>query len=135
MLQDIRSNLLPELSFNSLIGSPATVNGPAISTADYELGITFNPFLTTYVDGSFDFQVEESDDIGFSSPSVIPAERIIGTPPTLTALSTPGSQLGSFGVLTSKPYIRVQCVATGVTGSATVLVVSNKKAEVAPAVS
>lgn len=133
MVKDITSSLAPELAFLAIIGSSTTTNGAAISTADFELGIQLNPLVSVYADGTYDFEVEESDDAGFSSPSVIPAERIIGTVPSLSAATAQGDALGGFGVLTSKPYIRVNVVSTSVTTGATVAVVSNKKAEVAPA--
>lgn len=133
MVKDISSSLAPELALLAVIGSSTTTNGAAISTADYELGIQLNPIVVGYLDGTYEFQVEESDDVGFSSPSVIPDERIIGTAPTLSAVTAQGDAVVGFGVLTSKPYIRVNVVSTSVSTGATVAVVSNKKAEVAPA--
>ena len=134
MLKDITSSLKSELAFKATITTNTTTNGAALSTADYELGVTFDAFVVSATDGVYNLQVEESDDVGFSSPSVIPSERILGTIPTLTAATPQGSALSGFGVLTSKPYIRVNVVSTSVTSGATIAMVSNKKAEVAPAV-
>jgi hypothetical protein len=137
MVQDIRSSLLPEAAFLANVSTNTTTNGAAISTADFELGITFNPIALNYTDGTYNFSVQESADSGFTSPDTIPDERIIGTlsDSELTAANAQGDELTSFGVLTSQPFIRIQVVSTAVTTGSDIVVLSNKKAEVAPAVS
>ena len=137
MLQDIRSSLRPEAAFLATISTNTATNGAAISTADFELGITFNPFISDYTDGDYAFSVEEASESGFSSPTTIPADRIIGTlsDSDLGAVTAQGATLTSFGVLTDQPFIRIVATSTNVSTGATVGVISNKKAELSPTVS
>lgn len=135
-VQDNRSDQLPEGAFIANISSNTTTFGSAISVADFDLGLKFDVLANNYTDGTYDFRIEESDDVGFSSPSDVATDKIIGLLSALqiTAVTAQGDQLNSVGVIGTKAFVRIVIDSTSVTTGADIVVVSNKVAEVSPAV-
>lgn len=135
-MKDIRSDLLPKLAMNADITSDTDTIGAAIDTAKHELGIVFTFAAATYTDGIFTPAIEESDDVGFSSPSDVDAERLIGTiaNATISGAQSEGDEIPSLGAFSTKRFLRVKQVSTSVTSGARILVTSHQAAESSPAV-
>lgn len=90
-----------------------TVNGPAVdlgTTGAESALVVFN--TGTITDGSHAFAVEESDASG-SGFAAVPAARLQGTVPTVTAPDD-DTQFEA-GVIVQKRYLRVTVVTTGAT--------------------
>ena len=102
-----------------------------IDSADYDMGIFFSAGIVEFTDGVFEIQVQESDEnnAGFN---LIPPEKLLGSFPVLTALTAEGGQLGEFGVVGTKRYLKVLIAATGVTSGARLVVSSIEKGEYNP---
>lgn len=130
---DIRSDLDQLNALTAAISSNTTTNGSIIDTADYDLGIMFGILATEHTDGTYTLVLEEDDDIGFGSATVVPADYLIGALPSVSAGSPSGpTPLGTVGVFSNKRYLRAAVVSTGVTMGANVSVIMTCKAEFAP---
>ena len=80
--------------------------------------------VSAYTDGTYNLQVQEADDAGFTqNVGVIDREHTVGQPTlplSIGAVTTPGvDNMTKFGVFATRRFIRLQVEATGVTTGAT----------------
>ena len=131
--KDIRSDLLQLNSLYAVIASDTTTNGAIIDTAKYDNGLMFAVVIPAYTDGTYDLVLEEDDDIGFGTATVLPTDTLIGALPSLSTANPQGSTpLHTVGVFGNKRYLRPSITSTSVTTGATVLVLMTLAGETAP---
>lgn len=130
--KDIKSNLESQLALLANVTGNGTTNGLIIDTGDSSLGLMTLPLTSDYVDGTYTFILEESNDPAMAGANqILDGDlRLIGTLAALTQTGFPaeGAILPSVGVVDTLQYIRFSVVATGVTNGARIrLVLINKK--------
>lgn len=106
---------------NAQIASNTTTNGAILDLAGIEKPAIRVQFGTV-TDGSYQIQIQESDDSGMAGASVITSasERIYGNAYN-TAVATPASNsIYSFEFIKHKRYARLSIISTGVTTGARV---------------
>ncbi len=126
---DIRSNLREEIVLRRNIPSNATHIGIVQDTAKFDMGVMFTPMIAPFTQGTYTFSLFEDDDISFSSPTLVPDENLIGTPPTITSQTMQGEVMATFGVFGTKRFLRIQVVATGVAGDNQMTIISTMAGE------
>ena len=134
MIKDIRSNLFPQLEMNANIVSNTDTFGTAIDMADFEDGFLFTFFAQAFTDGVYTPGIQESDDVGFSSPGDVEQGRLIGTPANeaISAVAAGGDELGSLGAFGTKRFLRLKITSTVVTTGAQIVSTSHKVGEILP---
>lgn len=111
----------------------STTAGATFDTADFELGFSVLLSAPAWTDGTYTLKLEESDDAGMAGAVDIPAEKLIGSLPAVSAATVDGAALGKVGVFSNLRYIRVSVVSTGVTLGAFIRSTVIKHAENCPA--
>ncbi len=101
-----------------------TTFGVAIDTKDAPFDTTFIVGASAYTDGTFNLQVQEADDAGFTeNVGVLDRDHVVGQPTlplSIGAVTAPGTDdMVKFGVFATRRFIRLQVEATGVTTGAT----------------
>lgn len=129
-VKDIASNLRTALLSAIAVAANGVVNGNSVDGADYELGLMFVFDTSDYTDGDHAVSLEESDDD--AAWTAVPAEKLIGTPPVISAASVEGDALPKLGVFSNKRYVRPVITSTGVTTGADIRVLDVQKAEHMP---
>ncbi len=134
-VKDIKSQLQANLVFAGNITIDTTTNGAILDNANFDLGLMFIVHSGSYVDGTFNFTIEEGDDPGLADASVVSGDQLIGNLSDLeiTATSSSGSILNSIGVFSNKRYVRMNIVSTGTTVGADIDIISMQGAEIVPA--
>lgn len=114
----------------------ATVNGPAIDTEGFDLGVTFFLVCTAYTSGDVTLTIQESDESG-SGFANVPNEKLVGfnqgsiPSAQVDALTANGGTAAKLGVHSTKRYVRA--VLTGAnTSVATVVATAVLGGEVLP---
>lgn len=109
----IYDSVVTRRSVSPAVRTNGTVNGAAVSVVAYGSDSAVVVVATgTITDGSHAVSIEESD-TGTGSWTAVPAGRLTGTAPTITA--TDDDAQFEVGVLTSKAFLRVVVVTTGAT--------------------
>ena len=103
------------LSYEELKRSNTTTEGNIIDLLEAN-SLTFLLQSHSYTDGTFTMSVSEGDESDLSDAADIPADRLIGVAAD-EALSAANGQ-SAIGVQTSKRYVRLNVVSTGVTTGA-----------------
>jgi len=114
------------------ISANTTTVGAIFDTADFELGFSVLLSCPAWTDGTYTLKLEESDDSGMAGAVDVPAAKLIGSLPAVSAETADGGLLGKVGVFSNLRYIRVSIVSTGVTTGATVNITVIKHAEYLP---
>lgn len=133
---DIRSDLQTQMVFNAAIGGDGTTNGEIIDTADYDGGIMISFAAQAWTDGTYTPLLEESDDSGMAGATPIPDSQLIGTEAdaAISAATALGALWTTLGFFSTKRYVRVSLVATGVTTGATIVATATKTPELLPVI-
>lgn len=131
-IKDIRSNLMVLLALSAAISTNTTTNGAIIDTKNHDLGLMFAANVTAFTDGSYVVQAFESDASDMTGEVQITGNKLIGTPPTLTAVTASGAAMSTFGVISNLRYVRLKVVSTGVTTGATLRLSCIQAAELCP---
>ena len=117
--RDNHSNQVVRVALaQAAISTNTTTNGVIIDTADYGMGVKFAFNVASYTDGTYTVSFQEGDAADLLDATAVPADKIIGTAPVLSAVS--GGSLPSCGVHSTKRYVRAVVTSTGVTTGATV---------------
>lgn len=135
MLRDLRSNVASDLGFYAEITANLTTAGQIVDTAHYESGLMFSLAALVYDDGTYTPLIEESDDSGMAGATEVPDKNLIGTEAeaALSAATALGDAMKTIGVATSKRYVRLSIVSTGIIGTgATITATTNKMPELKP---
>lgn len=134
MLRDIRSDLVSNLGMYTYCNANATFPGQIVDTAHYESGLMFGFIAGDIVDGTFTPLIEESDAANMAGATVVPADRLIGTiaGAVMTVTASLGDPLPTIGVATSKRYVRVSIVASGITDGGDISILTTKMPELKP---
>ena len=125
---------LPTKEYQSvLVSSPELQNGESylVFTGGSATG---TPLDGLYTDGTYTPLLEEDDDIGFGTATVVPADKIIGTTAgaAISGAQANGDVLPSIGVFSNKRYLRLSFVSTGTTTGATIAAIYQGGTEVSP---
>lgn len=115
-----------------VISSNTTTVGATFDTANHELGFSVLISAPAWTDGTYTLLLEESDDAGMAGAVTIPAAKLIGDFPAVSAATVDGVALGKVGVFSNLRYIRVSVVSTGVTTGATIRTTVIKHSEYLP---
>jgi len=115
-----------------VISTDTTTVGAIFDTADYELGFSVFISAPAWVDGTYTLKLEESDDSGMAGAVDIPAAKLIGSLPAVSALTADGAALDKVGVFSNLRYIRVSVVSTSTTSGATIRTTVVKHSEYLP---
>lgn len=132
-VKDIRSDLQQTVASTAVIAGNGTTDGADLDTANFELGLMFTVSATDYMDGTFDFIIEEKEQLA-DSYVVVPSTSFIGTLAGLqiTAGISNNDILNTIGVFSNKRFVRINTVATVVTNGATITIIATEKGEVLP---
>lgn len=121
------------MAMNSNITGNTDTTSEIIDTADFDMGVMFASALQAFTDGAYAFAISESDDAGMAGATVVGAEKIIESLPTLdTAITALNAQWKVFGVHSTKRYLQITVTSTGVTTGAQVVVAAIMKGEYSP---
>lgn len=121
------------MAMNSNITSDTDTTSAIIDTADFDMGVMFACALQAFTDGAYAFAISESDDAGMAGATVVGAEKIIESLPTLdTAITALNDQWKVFGVHSTKRYLQITVTSTGVTTGAQIVVTSVMSGEYNP---
>jgi len=133
-VKDQASQMDGYIVINEDISTDTTTVGPVFDMADHECGITF--MITCpdalYTDGTYTLLLEESDDSGMSGSAVVPAAKLIGSLPAISAGVADGAIYEKVGVFSNLRYVRASIVSTSTTTGATVAGIVLKGSEVVP---
>lgn len=139
-IKEMSSRLAFKKVGDAAIGSNQgfTTFGAVIDTKDYPFDTTFIVGASAYTDGTYNLQVQEADDAGFTeNVGVIDREHTVGQPTlplSIAALTTPGTDnMTKFGVFATRRFLRLQVEATGVTTGATLEAFIALGADIVPA--
>ncbi len=113
---DLRSNLKQIVPLRANLTANGVRPSIVFDTAKFDLGIMITSVIAPFTQGTYTFSVLEDDDPGFGSPTLVPDENLIGTPPTLTAQTMQGDVLGTFGVFGTKRFLRIDVLIANVAG-------------------
>ena len=119
-IRDIRSDILVKQALNHRFTADGAQQSAIIDTANFDMGIMFSFAVPDYTDGSYAVTIDEGDDSGLSDAAAVPANKLIGSLPTLTAVTADNATLSTFGVHSNKRYLRVTVTASSVTTGAEV---------------
>ena len=119
-IKDIRSNILVKQALNHRFTADGAQQSAIIDTANFDKGIMFSFAVPDYTDGSYAVTIDEGDDSGLSDASAVASGNLIGSLPTLSAVTTDNATLSTFGVHSNKRYLRVTVTASSVTTGAEV---------------
>lgn len=118
---------------NQTISSNTTTTGAIIDTAGYDNGVYFAIGCNAYTDGTYTMTIQEGDDSGLSDASTVTTSQLVyGAYPALKAAIAEGSACAKEAVFSTKRYLRMSIVSTGVTTGADVFGVAVMNAEIAP---
>lgn len=115
---DNTNEIKPVLAMNAEIGSNTDTTGVAIDLQGVH-AFTFVINAVDYDDGTYTPAIEESDDVGFSSPSDVEAARLLGTvaDATISASQSEGDTVKSLGAFDTKQFVRLKQTSTGISGT------------------
>jgi len=128
-IKDLRSNLKLTKVLNAILDS-----GPTVNTIVYDSGEDESVMFLLEVsvaDGGTTISInsiEEDDDAGFSSPTTVAADKIIGSLfKTAITIANHQTKVSSIGVFSTKRYLRavISNVVGGTGSSFSVIVESN----------
>jgi len=133
-IKDNRSDTRVVTLFNDTVTGNGVFETAALDTLDFDDGITFIPYSTS--DGSGTVvnitDIQDSDDNSvFQSVS---SDKIIGDLSVLsfTFAITPGTILGTVGVVGTKRFVRVEYTVTSFSAGTRLVIDVNCGVEVAP---
>lgn len=115
------------------ITTNTTTVGAIFDTSAHELGFSVLLSAPAWTDGTYTLKLEEGEESDMSDGVDIPAAKLIGALPAVSAATVDGAELGKIGVFSNLRYIRVSIVSTGVTDGATIRTTVIKHAENCPA--
>jgi hypothetical protein len=130
--RDLTSDLTSKVAQKATISTNTTTSGTDIDTAQTSQGVNFLVALTAWTDGSYVFNIQESDVGGGAGYTDVATANIIGTKPTLAVADVAGGTIARVGAFGTKRYVRCQLISTGVTTGATALVVAQNVANIKP---
>ncbi len=119
-VKEMRSNIAALIALAATINSNTTTNGAIVDTANYDLGVTFLLDCTARTDGTYTFQVFESDDSGMSGATEVTGEKLVGSVSAITAAIAQAGSVQRLGVIGTKRYLQLRVVSTLVTTGATI---------------
>lgn len=118
---------------NSNITGNTDTTSAIIDTADFDMGVMFASALQAFTDGVYAFAISESDDPAMAGATVVGAEKIIESLPTLdTAVTALNAQWKVFGVHSTKRYLQITVTSTSVSAGAQVVVAAVMSGEYSP---
>jgi hypothetical protein len=133
-VRDITTRLDNKIIFNEVLTDDTETDGVIIDTADFELGITFIFAITAFSAGSFEFQIFESDADDMAGEVAVDSDKLIGTLPTLTALTADNTSIDGVGVFSNLRYLRVKVVPDSASGNNSVLGFAVQESEFQPTI-
>lgn len=119
---DITNEIKPVLAMDQTITTNTDTEGVAIDTQGVH-AFVFAINVVDYTDGTYTPAIEESDDVGFSSPSDVEAARLLGTvaDATISGAQSEGDTIKSLGAFDTKRFIRLKQASTVVTTGAQIV--------------
>lgn len=121
------------MAMNSNITGNTDTTSAIIDTADFDMGVMFASALQAFTDGVYAFAISESDDPAMAGATVVGAEKIIESLPTLdTAITALNAQWKVFGVHSTKRYLQITVTSTSVSAGAQVVVAAVMSGEYSP---
>lgn len=129
--QDIRSNLDSRIVARAVIATDADTNGQILDTAHFDLGVMLTMLCTAFSAGTFTLSLLESDDPAMAGATVVPAEKLIGALPALTALTAVNTPAETVGFFSTKRYIQPVITSAG-GANGTIIITATQKAETMP---
>lgn len=114
------------------ISTDTTTAGPIFDTAEYEMGFSAFIACVAYTDGTYTMLIQEGDESDLSDAATISTDKLIGSLPAVSALTTDGAESTSVGIHSNKRYVRVSVVSTSTTTGATIYTGVIKHAENLP---
>ena len=111
MKNDLFNKTLASVALDSATIATGDAAGNIIDTLGFESGKVVIT-IASVTAGTLDFKnIEESDDSGMSGATLIPADRLVGTPVQLAAANDITEQ----GYIAAKRFIRLNVTAAGAT--------------------
>lgn len=139
-IKDIRSRTRVMPANIRGVTSNAFVTGVTIDTLEFEFGLMFATFARDFTDGTYVFELQESENEDFTGPTttdiVDNSPKLIGSllGLGLTSSSVDGSILSTLGVISTLRYIRMNIRPSGVSIGAIIVVYGFQMGEYLPLV-
>jgi hypothetical protein len=130
MNRDIASDLLIVKAFDSNFTINETKLGSGIDTANYDDGVMLVCIVYGYVDGDYAITLQDSPDNSVFTD--VPADKLIGSNPTLSAETAEGAVASKIGAFSTDRWLRVSITSTSVSTGASIKVYAVKNAENRP---
>lgn len=127
------TSFVTTLLLEAAITSDTATNTVIIDTANDDMGITIATASTAYTDGDYAISVNESDDSGMSGATAIAGNQIVGSLPTISAVTADNADYAQFGVISNRRYLQVVITSTSTTSGATLSVLAIRGRELLPA--
>lgn len=131
---DITTNIQPQLAQFAIITTNDTFFSSSIDMANFDNGVMYIAYSTVYTDGTYVLTLQESeDDSIWTDVPVAKLNDPVGNGNiTISAAISDLDLITKLGAFSTKRYIRVKMISSGVTTGASINVIVNKKGEDLP---
>lgn len=138
VMKDMRSNARVRLLNVRNVTNNNTVFGTVFDTSEYELGLMIAVLVRDYTNGTFNFTIDEADNLAFNNPVSIleGSEKLMGTLAELelTTGNPDGIPIPTIGLVSTLRYVRVNIVPTNVGVGGIVAIIAIQTGEYKPVV-